>query len=133
MTTDREAELIFEVAERYALTTLEVVRMARLFAWGPFGARQYEKCGIYEPGDDEHFEVLRIAKRLAERPPISELLEMRKQLHEILVGLCVREPDRAKRAAKIVELRELEQEFEAMAIRELARRGLGKIEMLGES
>jgi hypothetical protein len=53
MTTDREAELICEVAERYGITTLEVVRMVRLVVYGPLGARMYEQCGIYEPGEDE--------------------------------------------------------------------------------
>jgi hypothetical protein len=134
MTTDREVELIFEVAERYGMTTLEVVRMARLCAWGPFGARQYEQCGIYEPGDDEHYFALHVAKRVAEGAPISELLELRRQLHEILLWLCESEPDLGKRAAMVTELREFEQECEAIrqkARREIERRKRGRVEIVG--
>jgi hypothetical protein len=119
MTTDREADLICEVAERYGFTTLEVVRMVRLVVFGPLADRMFQECGIYEPGEDERLDVLRIEKRLAERPPISDLIEIWHHCHEIYAWACEREPDLAKRAAMFTALREAEQAMDA--IREKAR------------
>ena len=119
MPNDREAELIFEIAERYAISTLEVVRMVRLAVWGPFGARMFDECGIYEPGEDERFDALRIAKRIAEHPPIEELVEIYWHYHDLCVWQCEREPDLAKRAAMFAKLHEAEKVMEAS--RELAR------------
>ena len=119
MDDNRRADLICEVAERYAISTLEVVRMVRLVVHGPFGLRKFDECGIYEPGDDERADALRIAKRLAERPSISELMEIWRHCHEIYAWRCEREPDLAKRAAMFTALREAEQQMDA--IRERAR------------
>jgi hypothetical protein len=135
MTTDREAELIFELAERYGMTTLDVVRMARLVCYGPLADRMYQETGIYEPGEDERVDALRIAKRLAERPPISELMEIWRHCHEICVWQCEREPDLAKRAAMFTALREAEQQMDAIRerAREMIERGeREKIEVLGK-
>jgi hypothetical protein len=85
----------------------------------------YQECGIYEPGDDERVDVLRIAKRIAERPPISELMEIWHHCHEICVWQCEREPDLAKRAAMFTALREAEQQMDAIrerAAEEIKRR-----------
>jgi hypothetical protein len=120
MTTDREAELICEVAERYAMSTLEVVRMVRLTVFGPLADRMHEQCGIYEPGEDERLDVARIERRLAERPPIEEVIEIWHHCHEIFAWRCEREPDLAKRAAMFTALREAEQQMETL--RERARR-----------
>jgi hypothetical protein len=114
MPNDREAELIFEIAERYAISTLEVVRMARLCVYGPFGARMYEQCGIYEPGEDERLDVERIERRLAERPTVEELVEIYEHCHAIFAWRCEREPDLAKRAAMFTALHEAEQQTDAL-------------------
>jgi len=96
MDQNRRANLICEVAERYGMTTLEVVRMVRLAVFGPLADQMYQQCGIYEPGDDERIDFARIERRLAERPPISELVEISHHVHEIYAWRCDREPDLAK-------------------------------------
>jgi hypothetical protein len=129
----REAELIFELAERHAMTAAEIVRMARFLALGPLADRMTQECGIYEPGADERVFAIHVARRIAQGAPISELLDLRRQCVDILRWLCEREPDLAKRAAKFTALRELEQEMEAIrekARKEIERRGLGKIGVL---
>jgi hypothetical protein len=119
MTTDREADLICDVAERYGFTTLEVVRMVRLVVFGPLADRKFEQCGIYEPGEDERLDIARIERRLAERPPVEELVEIFWHCHEIFACRCEREPDLAKRAAMFTALREAEKAMDAL--RERAR------------
>jgi hypothetical protein len=131
MAIDRETELIFEVAERHAISTLEVVRMVRLAMYGPFGARMFEECGMYWPGDDEHFDALRTAKRIAEHPPIEELVEIYWYYHDICLWHCEHEPDLAKRAAMFAALHEAEKVMEASrewARKELERRKREEIE-----
>jgi len=112
--SDREGELICHVAERYGITTLEVVRMVRLVVFGPLADRMHQQSGIYEPGEDERLDIARIEKRLAERPPIEELVEIFWHCHEIFAWRCEREPDLAKRAAMFTAFREAELAMDAL-------------------
>jgi hypothetical protein len=131
----REAELTFELAERHAMTAAEVVRMVRFIALGPLADRMTQECGIYEPGADERVFAIRVAQRIAEGAPISELLEMRSQCMGILHWLCERQPDLAKRAAMFTEVRELEQQMDRIrekARKEIERRNREAIQIVGK-
>jgi len=114
MDANRRAELIFEVAERHRMTTLEVVRMVRLAVYGPEGARKFDECGVYDPIEELELQAYRDHKRLEERPSISELMAIWQRSHDVCLVLAERQKDLVKRAAWFAQLGECEQEMAAL-------------------
>jgi hypothetical protein len=114
MDANRRAELIFEVAERHQMTTLEVVRMVRLVCYGPEGARKFEECGVYDPIEELDLQSYRDQKRLKERPTIPELLEIWERSHDVCAALAERQTDLVKRAAWFAQLVECETQMSAL-------------------
>ena len=110
MDDNTRADLICEVADRHRITTWEVYQMIRLLCFGPNAVDN----PVFDPIEELELQGLRDRRRLEERPPIPELLQIWQRSHDVCLALAERQRDPAKRAAWFAQLAECETRMEAL-------------------